>query len=132
MQKKPRFILQTTLNSEVIPLYNRYKVDVKLRRIDETPDGLTMFRLEVPEKEKDYVCASYTMTSNSPVEITEYESVDPSGGPYIQKGKNILSVLGDYDYIFEVSRIFYEKTAREFIVYIKSISKYEPENNKQP
>lgn len=127
MQKKPRLTLHTTLKSEVIPLYNRYKVDVKLCRIDETKDGLTMFRLEVPDKEKDYMCASYNMIENNPLDITEYESVDPSGGPYIQKGKNVLSVLGDYDYTFVVKRIFYDKKSASYIIYVKSISKYEPE-----
>lgn len=99
-----------------LKLFNRYRVDIRLVRenSEEKPD---VYTLVLPEKEMQWVQYSYDYETEAsedciPETVTEEEkrerycSIDPSGGPFITLGSNVISLYPTGYIRFNVLKIF--------------------------
>ena len=97
-------------------LFNRYRVDVRLIRENcETEPNI--YTLVLPEKEMDWLQFSYDYETEAsedyvPENVSEHKkrerycSIDPSGGPYIALGSNVISLWPTGHIRFDVLNIY--------------------------
>ena len=113
-----------TNNLDNLRLFNRYRIDVRLvRENSETePD---VYTLVLPEKEWQWCQYSYDYETEASEDcmlepITDQEkrerycSIDPSGGPYIALGSNVISLYPTGNIRFDVLKIYEDAETKKW------------------
>ena len=111
-------------NLDNLRLFNRYRIDVRLvRENSETePD---VYTLVLPEKEWQWCQYSYDYETEASEDcmlepITDQEkrerycSIDPSGGPYIALGSNVISLYPTGNIRFDVLKIYEDAETKKW------------------
>lgn len=125
-----------TIDLNNLHLYNRYRVDVRLVR-DDPENKPDVWRLALPDDEWQWCQYSYdyeTEASEDCVseEVSEEEkrerycSIDPSGGPYIALGENILSLYPEKRIKIDVMKIFEDVESHHWHLKIKTLTVLKP------
>ena len=104
----PDELLGFYLESGKIPLYNRYHINVMLKRSKTEYDCWYYF---IPPKHVDYVQLSYDGLVGHP---ERYVSVDAEGGPFIQLGQNRISAYPYGEITLNVEEITFDKTVKSW------------------
>ena len=99
----PDELLGFYLESGKIPLYNRYHINVMLKRSTKNFDE---WYYVVPPKHADFIQLSYDGPVGKP---ERYVSIDADGGPYIQLGQNRISAYPFGEISMNVEDIKYDK-----------------------
>ena len=122
----------TIINPDNLRLYNRYRIDVRLvRENSETePD---VYTLMLPEQEQQWCQFSYDYETEAHEdclceEISESEkkerycSIDPSGGPYIALGPNVISLWPSGTIRMNVFKIYEDSETKHWRLKVDNLT----------